>query len=372
MIWPSKHKKIEISGTPGAAATSPLYSPIGAPNFGAFATTSVSVPAAINNPVVGTDLTGVWNLQYSGTGPRSAYTNGAWPPGIVAQPGTNTGIPSYLAALGFVWANNDGAIHVNAGSSALVISNYDFTLAPIITLDGSNSITFNDCKFQTSTSAFQGTNLAAPCDINGNIWAGPGGTLSIICNYCLFDQTRYYKGTGNWTNNYCKFSNQIQQLAGNSSGNHTFDHCYIPGIGCNPPASSHVEALQFAGGASDTLTVTNCMIDVHANGQASLGTTSPNYGWTAIWSTGTCSGTWVIQNNIMIGVTEVNANPSNPNRIPFSIQYADALASFTLSNNVFEMAVFGYTTNANSGATRPTVSGNRTFANVALVAGDFN
>src|ERR1019366_6306663 len=172
--------------------------------------TSASIPASVDAPVQGTDLTAIWNLQFSGTG-ASGFTNGVWPSGITpGSGGTNTGIPTYPAGLGFVWANHDGCIYLNIGSSSVTISNYDFTLCGPVTINGTGTVTFQNCAFPTST-AFLGSSVGAPYDINGS---GQNTTLAVICNQCTFDTSVFFSpsSSGSWTNTYCTFSNQTGPL----------------------------------------------------------------------------------------------------------------------------------------------------------------
>ena len=325
--------------------------------------TSASIPASVNMPVQGTDLTAIWNLQFSGTGPRSGATNGTWA-------GT---IDAYLTGKGFVAANHDGAIYLDVGSSTVTIANYDFTTCPAITINGTGSAIFNDCVMP-DVGAFLGNSITAPTDINGNTNI-TSSTLTIDCNYCLFNIGTFFVGSGSWNNSHCRFSNQIQQIGGCTNGNLSFDFCWISGGGCAPPNGAHVEYIQFNSVLGLAFSVTNTLCTL-SDGAA----TAPPYGvggWTALWSTTSTAGnqgSMTFQNSIFIGVTEVDNNPANPNKIGGTVHYGQGQV-VVVTNCILENATGapgGYTSNGNSGASRPTVSGDRTFGNAALNSGDFN
>ena len=323
-------------------------------------------PASVASPVSGTDLTAVWNLQYSGTGPRTSASNGTLMP-VTPVPGTTTNMPAYLLARGASWSNY-GDLFFDIGANNYTVSNYDFTNAPYILVNGTGTITFVDCVFRDVLTNGNGTSISAPTDINRNINTTPGSTLVLNFNYCSLRNTAWYGGSGTFNFTYSRFDYMISTLGDTSTASASYNNCYMPGIGTNPAAGAHVEACQFNSNSPATLVVNNCMIDCAAQGQATLGTKAPNYGWTAVWAlVGT--GAVTISNNIFIGITEVVANPSNPGRIAYDVTFNSATGvGNTLTNNVLQLANFGYVT----GKTGATISGNRTFGNVALTAADFS
>jgi hypothetical protein len=111
------------------------------------------------------------------------------------------------------------------------------------------------------------------------------------------------------------------------------------------------------------------MIDVVGNGQARTPYPGepPSTGWAGVWS---CPGTGAvtIANTIMIGLTAMNANPLWPNAIPFTVKTNPAGVNNTMTNCILEAGQYGYLLSKTGG----TFSGNRTYANVALTAADFD
>ena len=311
-------------------------------------------PASVNAPVSGTDLTAVWNLQSSGTGPRTGPTHGTWAGSI----------DSYLTGKGFVVGNDNGATWVDIGSATVTISNYRFISCPRIQYRGTGTINFVDCDFDfTDTGAISG-----PRDVNGT---PTGQTIAANFSYCRFNVTTTWHDTGTANFDHCRWSNQVQIIWG---GNATIlvQDSYITGGGCNPPAGSHVELIQY-NSTTGTFTVQRCMFNF-IDGQASLGVPGGgNYGWTGVF---TCpsTGTMDLEDCIFEGITEIDDNPSNPDRIGGTIWY-NAGATIAINNCVLESAQGapgGYTGHAGGGPATVTNSGNRTFAtNTALVTADF-
>jgi hypothetical protein len=319
-------------------------------------------PASVASPVQGTDLTAIWNKQYSGTGPRSAYSNGVWNGATPGTGGTTTGIPTYLVNKGFMWSNAS-SLYIDVTTTNVSVENYDFTGAPLIVVNGSTgSLTLTDCKMPA-------LGINSPRNINHNPQAS--STMTLTCSYCLFDVSVFYVDYGTQVFSYCTFSNQIQELGGASNtASVTIDNCYIPGGGCNPPANSHVEYIQYNANSPGVYTFSNNMCKLNGGGQASLSPTTPNYGWTGVNTAPVGTGTVAISNSIFIGLDEVNANPLNPGRIAYVYQYGQLTPS-SITNCVMQIGNLGYSSNGDSGANRPTVSGNRTYTNAALNAGDF-
>jgi hypothetical protein len=327
-------------------------------------------PASVASPVVGTDLTTVWNLQYSGTGTNAAFSNGTWNSPTPGAGGTNTNLDAYLQGLGFIW-DNVGKLRLNFGSTNVTVANYDFTGLPGLNMDGliGFGVTFTNCRFKNFTGT--GT-VKFPANINDGLYAD-GILTNGTCTFtnCTFDKVAFDFGCGGFVFNYCRFTNQTQGLGdvafgGLGSAALTYDYCYITGGGVAPGAGAHVEFSQFSRGASAavwTFSCTNTMIDISKDGQT---TTAPwGSGWTALWSLG--SPTSTISNCIMIGVTEVNANPANPNVIPYDVVMRAGVPNI-ITNNIWQIGQFGYLT----GKTGATISGNRTYANAALTAADFS
>jgi len=323
----------------------------------------VSIPDSIINPVVGTSLLSVWNLQYSGTGPRTAYTNGTWAGSVDA----------YLTGKGFSLTNGGTILYLNATTSNITINNYDFSGCQTIALNGtSGSVTFVDCKFDFGVPfASYATSIQAPSTSDGTI-DYDAGTLTVTFSYCLLDQATFFQGSGTTTFSYCRIRRQRQGLSGvgyNGLGysSITYDSCYITGGGIIPTTDAHVELLVLQRNSAMTTsvaTITNNMVDLSQDGQVS---TRPwNSNWTGIWFN--TSHAMTFSNNIIIGVAKVNANPFNPNMINNVYAYSQTGSSCTLTNNVMEIGVNGYTVNQNAGVYRPTDGGgNRAYvANTAI------
>lgn len=313
-------------------------------------------PASISNPVQGTSLTAVANISISGaTGPRAAYSNGTW-----------SGSPdAYLTAQGFTTANS-GRLFWNIGASSKSVANYDFTGCPGVDVDGTGTATFTDCKFATTA------NLAMPRDTNGTINYDTG-TLTVICNYCVFNLATWFMGSGTTTFSYCRFTQQVQGLGdvgfnGLGTAILTYDHCHITGGGINPAASAHVELTQMSRSGT-SFTCTNTFVDISTEGQTT--TASWGSGWTGVWApVGDFPSTFT--NCIMIGAIAVNANAANPNVVSCLVAYGTG-STPTLTNCVMEVGVNGYTKNQSGTGTRPADGGgNRSYANAALTVADFS
>jgi hypothetical protein len=326
----------------------------------------VAVPASINNPVVGTSLLSVWNLQYGGTGPRAAYTNGTWAGSVDA----------YLTGKGFSISN--GFLYINVTTSNVTINNYDFRGCPSIALNGtSGSVTFVDCVFDLGVAANQyASPIAAPANASGTIDYN-AGTLTVTFSYCLLDKATFFQGSGTTTFSYCRIRNQYQGLSavgynGLGYSSMTYDSCYITGGGVKPTYDAHVELLVIQRNAAMTTSVcsvTNCMVDISQDGQ--IGATNWNSAWTGVWFNTAAAMTF--SNNIIIGLSRVNACPINPNVVNNVYAYSQTGSSCTLTNNVMEAGSNGYTVNQNAGAARPTDGGgNRSYANAALTVANFN
>jgi len=340
-----------------AGAATGLFALTAAASGTASGGASDPVPASVSSPVVGTDLTAVWNLQFSGTGPRTAASNGTWPGHIDA----------YLTGKS-VAPGNDGALFIDAGTTTINIANYAFTAAPQLHLYGSTSspcaVNFTDCIVPAD-------GVTLPTDINGGINLTTG-ILASTFSYCDLNLSTFYQGTGDLSWKHCRFRNQVQGLGDSGLPSTTgvanllYEDCYITGGGCNPPHLSHVE-LTLMQRPNGFFTVRRCLINVSVDGQ----TLTPAWGsgWTAFFNVGNLPVEFI--DCIMIGAPAVNANPANPNVIGALISYGTG-ANVTITNCVMEPGFFGYTHNGSGTANRPIDGGgNRSFANVALTAADF-
>lgn len=331
---------------------------------------SPSIPAYINAPTVGTDLTAVWNLQFAGTGPRSAPTNGTWPAGLT--PGVSP-VPTYLAGLGFTWANHDGAIVIDIGSSTVTISNYDFTLCTgAITAKGTGTLILNDCVLPKAKT-FLNASIAFPYDVNGN---PQNQLITVQGNYCLFDLSTFYGDTGTILWSHCRFKNQTQGIGDTGGVNLKYDWCWISGGGCNPPPNSHVEFTRFGTTIANPDFQFNNSIVTLSDGQASLGPIGPpSYGYTGIWSLGGgLASTASSANSVFIGLAAVNANPNQLNVLGEVFGYTDGSVT-TITNCAIQRGSTGYTTNLNAstGGTLVCIDGggNRNTSNQALTVVNF-
>lgn len=324
----------------------------------AVGTVSSSAPDSIANPVAGTDLSDVYALRLGGTGPRSGPTNGTY----------GGGAPdAYLISKGFSLVG--GQLIQTIGSSTVNVANYDFAGADVRVF-GPGTANYTDCS-----STGYGKGIVASCDANGSI-ISTGNTQIVNLNYCDFNGSNTWLGSGYLNHNYCRVRNQKQFISSSSfsatgAPHMTFDWCYITGGGVEPATSSHVELSQSnpadAAGAG-TFSVTNCLV-ILSDGQA---TAAPwGSAWTGIWSVGKQASV-TIANSIHIGIAAVNANPLQPYPVVnCTLAYLVDTADITLTNSVWEAGRYGYTLNQN-GANRPTDGGgNRTFANAALTAADF-
>lgn len=321
-----------------------------------------SVPASINAPVVGTDLTAIWNLQTSGTGPRTSPTNGTWAGSVNA----------YLAGLGF--ALTGGKLVWTIGSSTKTVADYDF--GPVaVWVFGTGSAIFNDCRWQGAASPDPQGAVVSNCDVNGNLQSSSDSTLTTTLNYCLLNASHTWLGAGTLNHNYCRYMNQKHYI-GSSSFSATgaphlsYDHCYITGGGVAPastPDPEHVELIQSNPAVQGTFSCTNCVFNP-IDGQA---TAAPwGSAWTGVWSVGKHSSV-TFSNNIHIGIANVNQNTGNPNVISCILAYLVDTANITLTNNVMEAGYNGYTLNQN-GSNKPVDGGgNRSFANTALTVANF-
>jgi hypothetical protein len=110
-------------------------------------------------------------------------------------------------------------------------------------------------------------------------------------------------------------------------------------------------------------TVSNNMVDISQDGQ--VGAVNWNSTWTGVWFN--TSHAMTFSNNVIIGLAKVNASPVNPNVVNNIYAYSQTGSSCTLTNNVMEIGVNGYTVNQNAGAYRPTDGGgNRSYTNTAI------
>lgn len=321
---------------------------------------SGAIPASVNAPVSGTDLTAVWNLQFSGTGPRTSFTNGTW----------SGSLDAYLTSKGFVIGNDNGCLNVNCGSSTVTVDNYNFLQSPRIQAYGTGKIIFTDCGFNDVDSALNG-GFSSPRDPNGS---PTGQNFQAEFWYCNWNIGGSYCDTGSHKHYFNRWSNQVQQIWGSTNGSVLIEDSYCTGGGCNPPAGSHVELIQFNSLTPQTFTTRRCIYNF-IDGQASLGVPGGgNYGWTGVFTTpGT--GDVLLEDCIIIGLTEIDSNPANPARMGCTVQYGtNPPGTVTLTNCVLQQATFGYTLNgtaAPGNTYRPAVSNNRTYANVALTTPDF-
>jgi hypothetical protein len=146
----------------------------------------------------------------------------------------------------------------------------------------------------------------------------------------------------------------------------TLTDCYLPGIGTNPPASSHIEITQYNATTPRVYTLLRCMVDAAAQGQASIAATVPPFGWTSFVS---CpgSGNVSIDDSIFIGLPAINANPNTGVVAEYALTLNPASIN-RIVNCVFETGRTGYGTGAGAGVT---FSGNRSLANAALTTANF-
>ena len=326
-----------------------------------------AVPASIASPVVGTDLTSVWNLQYSGTGLRTSPTNGTW----------SGSVDAYLSGLGFA-LNGYGRLTWTIGSATKTVSDYDFGLIPVDVF-GTGTANFNDCRWSAGSDPDQHGAITVNTNAGGDGQYTTDTTLTVNANYCLFDGSNTYLFAGTFNINYCRFKNHKHNLgatafSATAAPHMSFDHCYITGGGvapspgtASPGDGEHVELIQSNPAVQGTFSVTNTIFNP-IDGQA---TAAPwDSAWTGIWSVGKHSSV-AFANNIHIGIAEVNANPINPDVINCVLAYLLDTDNITLTNNVWQAGRYGYTLNQN-GSNKPIDGGgNRTFANAALTLADF-
>lgn len=309
-----------------------------------------SAPASVATPVVGTDLTAVWNLKYSGTGPRSGPTNGTYAGSLDA----------YLIGKGFIIGNDNGALWLNIGSSTVTVTNYNFLNCPRIQVRGTGTVNFVDCTLANVENPDAG--FRAPINING----GPTGeNITVNFTYCDMNITTFYSDTGTWTWDHCRFRNQKQMIWGSAGAEMLCVDCYVTGGGCNPPTNSHVELIQYNASVASGLKFKWLRVMCNfTDGQATI---SPwGSGWTAVF-TSPLGGMIELADSIITGVIAMNANPLFPTgMVAYGVTYN--FGNLLISNCVLDIAQYGYTS---GNGTPLTQSGNRTFANVALVPGDF-
>jgi hypothetical protein len=187
---------------------------------------STPPPASVATPVRGTDLTEVWNLQFAGTGPRYALSNGKW----------SGALDAYLIGAGVVLGNT-GQLYWNVGSSTKTLEKYDFTGAPQLHINGTGTANVRDCLFKKTVGGESG--MACPIDSNASL-TFTTTTLTVLMDHCTFDKAEFYQGAGTLTFSYCRFTNQVQGLGNSGFGAPgvavmTYDHCYITGAASLPP-----------------------------------------------------------------------------------------------------------------------------------------
>jgi hypothetical protein len=317
----------------------------------------------------------VWNLQYSGTGTNAAFSNGTWSTVTPGAGGSTTNLPAYLIAAGFVW-NNYSELWINVGTTTKTVSNYDFSNAPMISFNGTGAgnITFTNCKF-AGTPVGNG-NVYFPADINKNTSYSDLTPMTVTFNNCTFSVAKFFAGCGYTTFNSCRFTGQLQNLGdvgynGTGLASLTYNQCYITGGGVQPPgAASHVELSQFVRNvAGCSLVITGNVIDISKDGQ----TTNASWGssWTGVFSCNANGGsngpTVTMTDNIFMGFAAVDANPANPNVTNCILAYGNGMTA-TLTNNVMEIARFGYVRNLDGAPVYEAADGggNRSYANAAL------
>jgi hypothetical protein len=336
------------------------------------------VPASISSPVVGTDLTTVYALKDAGTGPRYAYSNGAWAGRTPVGQGSLTG-DAYLDSLGIIIGSNNGAgptLFWNIGSSTVTLEKYDFSSSPPLFVYGTGTANVKDCLFQTADDLIAATcsGLIMNFDGNGNISTATT-TLTVLMENCTFDKSTCYQGAGTWTFSYCRIKNQVRGFANSAFGGtgiaaFNYDHCYITGGGVHPTdVTNHIEISQMGRDASGcSFTCTNTFVDISQDGQTTAAAWGS--GWTGVWAVvGDYPSTFT--NCIMLGAPAVNANPVNPNVVSCLVAYNTG-STPTLTNCVLEPGSNGYTKNQMGSATRPADGGgNRSFANTALTVTSF-
>jgi hypothetical protein len=328
-------------------------------------------PASITAPVSGTSLLSVWNLQAGGTGSTAPYSNGTLMPlGGTPVADSTTNMPAYLQTKFAKWDNYLN-VWFNIGAATVEVSNYNFSdYLRRINIGGTGTITFTNCKFSVGQRIpffdGPGQGLNFPTDLNQNVNTTPGSTLVVNFVNCTFNGTVIYGGTGTVNYNYCKFTN-FETTLGDPFCNSNWNWCYIAGVGCGPPADAHVEASQMRGPSPATYSINNCMIDIAANGQAKLPAVNPVAGWTAIL-VGYDTGTVTIANTIIIGAQAVNDNALNPLVVPYVVVLNNPSAAHSLTNCVLEK---GFDTYYGTGFSGATLSGNRSYTNVAITAANF-
>lgn len=322
-----------------------------------------TIPASINAPIQGTDLTAVWNLQFSGTGPSSGPTNGTWAGSIDAY------LSSFSASI-----DGQGYLYFPVGTTTVTISNYDFSTSPSIHMSGSSpgNLIFLDCIMPKSNGS-----VGVPVYNSAGNPDFATGTVLLTLRRCLLDTTVYSVNSGPILLDHCRVTNQIQgigqvQVGGTGAATVTITDSYITGGGINAAVGAHIELMQFARDpsifASCFWNLTRTVVDISKDGQA---TTANPALWTAVWSVTDCHSTYT--DSIMIGAAQMIANP-NGNHMganPWHY-YGQGSPSGSITNCVFDTAI-GICRNADGGAARPSDGGgNRSFAtNAAITSADF-
>jgi hypothetical protein len=333
----------------------------------------IAIPPAVNAPVVGTDLTFVWNKQFGGTGSTAPYTNGTWNNPVTGPVFTQVGMDAYISSFpACIWSNVATVLWISTGAANTSISNYDFTRGS----NGLNIAIQSTGGIVTFTNVnFGNIGITWPTDVNGNIDSTTNTGIIVRFIDCTFDVSTWFMGGGNCTFTRPRFKGQTQNLGdvafgGTSIAVLKLDGGYVTGGGNNPGAGAHMELILFenrAGVAGCQFIVTNTLTDLSKEGAVIV---MPwGAGWTDVYG-----GTDVLtdfSNNITIGLAAVNNNPNNPNQLPYVITY-DTGTVVNLTNNVWEAGFAGFTHNGNGTATRPVDGGgNRTIANVAMTSAAF-
>lgn len=320
----------------------------------------IEYPESVINPVWGTPLPHVWDLQFRGTGPQVPFANGKW----------QGGIDPYLESVGF-YLGNYGQLLIDVANRRQVVAQYDFTGAPYINFMGEpGELILDDCLYATSASP------SWPRDINHNYLLQPG--FKVVFNRCTWDVVGSYQSSGSTEFNECKMTKQHQMFCdvgmepADPNCSTVYNRCYIPGGGCKPAQYAHVELVRHpappGGGANQKFIMNDCMQDVSADGQADA---EPyGGGWTGIWSIGDKQTEF--NRCIMIGAPKVDASPTVPNSIVCVYAYgavAEGHHSGTLTDCIMEPGVYGYCFNHSGTANRAVDGGgNRSLQNEKLTA----
>ncbi len=287
-----------------------------------------SVPGAYPATVVTAGLQAVWDLRVGGSGtvgPRTPLTK------VLGVDTLETGM-SY----------DNRFLHV-VGTHTF--SNWDFsTIAHdgYVYTDGTGTVTFNDCKFAFHTAPIAGNTY---CLNAGD----PTGTVTTICNYCIFDGKKVnsafpssavnvVSSTATLQLDHCDIVNQPADGL-KSLGALVVSSCRIQNVGWY--VGSDPDGVQIGGG---TIDFQNNLIDVRdGSGLGDSYTGQPLNNFFRAESFGAAITGVTCKNNIMVGISGYGTIPGAYTSVDAIDVNPNAVSNVLYQNNVIQKGRNAYT-----------------------------